>query len=189
MEKKVVIFVSNDFGASVIWGDKKDENGETVYDKDGNPKAEKLAEFHSLFDNIQQVTGVNQRVGQATWVCVKPDNTPLEHRIIERLRKHPEIDIAFYESSSMPEKAKITNLKQLGNKAGQEALQTAINVEKVKLEEEKKALKGKMKRYAELSNQVQKAGGEIVKDADPALVEEFNKLKVELEIEDEKTNP
>jgi hypothetical protein len=192
MEKKVVIFLSNDQGASVLWAPVpikvpiKDENGLT---KLVTQYVEtKILEFKSLNDNlVSTATGV-QRVGQSKWACVKQANTEEELAVIEVIRKHPHYGVQFYETNSMPAPAKVLSLREsIGQKDTTDAIvKEALELQKRQLEEEKKVTVQKMKRYAELSAIVQKNGGDIVANADTALVEEFNNLKQELGIENEK---
>lgn len=197
MEKKVVIFLSNDQGASVVWAPVptkvpiQDENGLT---KLVTQYVEtKILEFKSLHDNLMKTETGIVKTGQSKWVCVKQANTEHELVVIDIIRKHPHYGIQFFETDSMPAPAKVVSLRELaGTKnAVDDAVKEALAQQQKQIEEDKKVLVQKMKRYAELTAIVQKNGGDIVANADTALVEEFNALKKELklsETEDEK-NP
>jgi hypothetical protein len=172
---KVVIFISGDFNASVIWN------------QEGTKK---LLEFRNTHNNvIKSDDGNNHRIGQATWVCVKQNNTDEEKADIEAIRKLPGYGTQFKETDSMPLEGGAVSLKQFGERNNQKAIDAAVirarEDAKLEAEGEKQILISKMKRFAVLSAQVQKVGGEIAANADPALVEEFKQLKLELEISDE----
>ena len=180
MEKKKVIFISDDLGASTIWN------------KLGTRK---LIEFRDSKNNIEQINGVFQKRGSAIWVGVVDDNTEEDHEALKELRERPEFNKAFFETDSMPIASKVTNLRERhdpNSPQNQEVIkgmvEKAVEDVKTKAEEDKKIFAAKNKRWAVLSAQVQKIGGGIAANAAPELVQEFKNLSIELEYNNEETN-
>jgi hypothetical protein len=170
------IFITDDLGPSVLWN------------KEGNKK---IGEFQNAHNNIKQIQGVNQRDGLATWYLVAPNDTEEDKANVELIRKHPHFGKFFFEVDSMPIFNQVSNLRTLRDPnaaSNQLELQNQIAEAKATAEKakaDKAVLFEKVKRFGVLSAKVQKAGGGIVQNADPAEVAEFQNLKQELEIKED----
>lgn len=163
MEEKAV-YVTDQFGPTELW------------DNEGF-----IGKFVDTNNNITVADdGMKRRNANIKniWVMVLTDP-----KLIARADKYPGCGTRFKKTDKEPVFHALNNLKTLadpGNSQEVVLLQSANS----KLTEEKELLKKKSKRYGELFASICKAGGEYVANADSALVEEFEALKKELEIEE-----
>ncbi len=114
------------------------------------------------------------------WVMVLTDPD-----LIARARAYPGFGRTFREVESEPLINTMKNIKTVNDPNNPQYTQAA---EQKDFDKEKAELKAKSQRYGSLFSQICKAGGEYLKDADPTLVAEFEKLKLDLGIETEKDN-
>ncbi len=176
---KTAIFITNDHGPKTLWN------------PDGTIK---LGQFVSQRDNLMMVQGRITPVGSATWVLALPNDTPKQQEIVNMVRAHPHfrkefqnVGHVFYEVDAAPITGTVSNLRSIHDPNQKNTANKELDEAKVQLsqaQKEKAEYKEKMKRFAILSAMVQKAGGGILKDADPIEVAEFQKLKIEMEIEE-----
>lgn len=163
-----IIFVTNQFGPKVL------------YDDIGL-----IGKFKDAVSNVVQGDdGIKRRVGKSLWYMILE-----KEELIERARKYPGFGVMFKETTTEPVWKTLDNIRTIQDPNSPAAVQANKPIEadiKATAEREtesvKKAFAAKSRRYGELFSLVCKAGGEILKNADPVLVNEFKHLQTELGI-------
>ena len=165
------IFVTNELGPKRLYDDEgligifKDSYSDVIAGKDD---------------------GIKRRQGNSAWFMELDDE-----KKIERAKKYPGFNVHFHIYEGKPIWNTLHNLKTLqdpnsANSINVQQLKNDLQSENAKnLEEIKKQMAADSKRYGELFGLVCKAGGEYLKDADPALVAEHKALKEKLGIVEE----
>ena len=106
--------------------------------------------------------------------------TLTDPELIKRARAYPGFGRSFREVENEPLFNTMKNIKTINDPNNPQYIQQA-DLQK-NFDKEKADLKAKSQRYGFLFSQICKAGGEYLKDADPALITEFEALKVDLGI-------
>ena len=169
-EQVRVIFVTNQFGPHHM---SDDEGLIGTFQNTHN----------NLMENEAGIKMRNPRVPEM-WVMILTDP-----KKIERAKKYPGFGTSFNITSKEPVYNTITNLRSVSdpnafNNANTESIRDAIDKANREKEEFKKQTAIDSRRYAILSSKLIKEGGKYRVDADPALIQEFEALKIKLGIEE-----
>lgn len=162
------IYVTDQFGPTELWdnegfiGKFTDTNNNLIVSDDGIKRRNA---------NIKNI-----------WVMVLTDPA-----LITRADKYPGCGLRFKRTDQEPVFHSMNTLKTLDD-PNQNSKVTSLQEENSKLVQEKELVMQKSRRYGKLYSQICKAGGEYIKDADPALIKEFEQLEQDLEISNEKTD-
>jgi hypothetical protein len=163
------VFVTDQYGAKVL------------YDNEGL-----IGKFKDSYSNVITADdGEKRRVGKSLWFMVLDEADK-----IERAKSYPGFKKMFNIHEGEPVWNTLGNIKTLADPNAASAIdvgriQANIEAKKDKeMEDIKNQLAIDTRRYGELFGLICKAGGDYLRDADPELIAEFEKLQVKLGIKE-----
>ncbi|MFA5715248.1 MAG: hypothetical protein WC998_05890 [Candidatus Paceibacterota bacterium] len=166
-----VIFVTNRHGVKVLH-DKEGLIGKFTDSKNDIVETDEGLKKNSKIENI--------------WFLAFDEEIDTDK--IARVRKLKSYGSSITETKNEITVAQLNNLRQTNdpNKMTPEVIRKIASEEaKAQYDNDKRQYQIDMRRYGQLFSTICKNGGGYVKDADPALIKEFEELKAKHEIEEE----